>query len=151
MNKPARSATATRFDAASLLAVAVGGFLGAAARIGLAVAFPDAPRFPAGTLLVNVLGSAGLGICSTWWSARPGTAAWVRAGIGTGFFGAFTTFSTVVVFALGAPWAIAVPYAALSVLLSALAAWAGMLLVERLISGPRAGFRRGTGPDRNGR
>lgn len=125
-----------RFSAASLLAVAVGGFLGAGARIGAALLWPEDPGFPATMLLVNVLGSAGLGACSAWWADRHGIPAWVRAGIGTGFFGAFTTFSTVIFFTLGAPWSTALLYTLLSLLLCAGAAWAAMRLVE-LYASPR--------------
>lgn len=70
--------------------VALAGGLGAASRLivdGLARGwFGD--RLPWGTLLINVLGSAGLG-----WIFAHGDAA-LLAVAGTGFLGGFTTFST---------------------------------------------------------
>lgn len=121
----------TRPTTASLLAVAAGGLLGSTARILLAVLIPDDPVFPATTLAVNVLGTALLGFFSVYFSVHPQLAAWWRAGIGTGFLGAFTTFSTVVVFLLGASPSTALLYAGLSFGLCALAAWLATVLAER--------------------
>lgn len=78
-------------------AVAVGGFAGTELRYGLGLAFPEDPAgFPWTTLTINVAGSFALGILTTLWIARPQTAFWLRAGIGPGILGSFTTFSAVV-------------------------------------------------------
>ena len=82
----------------SLLFVGIGGFCGANARYLLALWVNDflTPRlglFPYGTLLVNVLGSIGLAMFGVWFSGRTGMSAQMRLLVGSGFFGAFTTFS----------------------------------------------------------
>jgi CrcB protein len=79
------------------LAVAAGGLVGTEVRYGLGLAFPDAPgAIPWATLLINVSGSFVLAALTTFWIARPHTAFWLRAGIGPGLLGSFTTFSAVV-------------------------------------------------------
>lgn len=79
------------------LAVAAGGLLGTELRYGLGLAFPDTPgTLPWTTLCINVVGSFILGALTTYWIARPRTAFWLRAGLGPGLLGSFTTFSAVV-------------------------------------------------------
>jgi CrcB protein len=75
--------------------VAVGGSLGAAARYLLdrAIATRQAGPFPLGTLVVNVTGSVALGALLGW-AARQEVPAGLLAWAGTGFLGAYTTFST---------------------------------------------------------
>ena len=82
----------------SLLYVGIGGFFGANARYLLTlvtnhVLAPVLGVFPYGTLLVNVLGSFGLALFGVWFGARTGLSPQLRLLIGSGFFGAFTTFS----------------------------------------------------------
>lgn len=78
------------------LAVAACGFLGTELRYGLGLAFPDGPgAVPWTTLLINVAGSFILAALTTIWIARPQTAFWLRAGLGPGLLGSFTTFSAV--------------------------------------------------------
>jgi CrcB protein len=80
----------------SLLAVFVGGILGTGARLLIDGAIPHGDTgFPTSTLLINILGSAVLGflVAHAWPTAAP----WVKAGVGTGILGSFTTFSAVVV------------------------------------------------------
>lgn len=78
-------------------AVAAGGFVGTELRYGLGLAFPDLPgAVPWATLLINVGGSFILAALTTIWMARPKTAFWLRAGLGPGLLGSFTTFSAVV-------------------------------------------------------
>ena len=82
----------------SLLYIGVGGFVGAIARYLLTLAAnhaltPALGLFPYGTLLVNVLGSFGLAFFSLWFGARAGLSPQLRLLVGSGFFGAFTTFS----------------------------------------------------------
>jgi fluoride exporter len=81
----------------TLVAVAVGGGLGAVARYALegAIARRQKTPFPLSTLVVNVSGSLLLGafVAATLSGSIPsGAALWVS----TGFFGGYTTFSTFV-------------------------------------------------------
>jgi CrcB protein len=79
------------------LAVAAGGLAGTELRYGLGLAFPDsAGAVPWTTLGINVAGSFVLATLTTLWIARPHTAFWLRAGLGPGLLGSFTTFSAVV-------------------------------------------------------
>jgi CrcB protein len=79
------------------LAVAAGGLLGTELRYGLGLAFPDtAGTLPWTTLSINVAGSFVLAALTTFWIAKPRTAFWLRAGLGPGLLGSFTTFSAVV-------------------------------------------------------
>ncbi len=82
----------------SLIYVGIGGFFGANARYLLALGTNNllGPRwgmFPYGTLVVNIIGSIGLAIFGVWFSARTGMSPQLRLLVGSGFFGAFTTFS----------------------------------------------------------
>ena len=82
----------------SLIYVGVGGFFGAIARYLLALGANNLlePRwgvFPYGTLVVNIVGSIGFAIFGVWFSARTGMSPQLRLLVGSGFFGAFTTFS----------------------------------------------------------
>lgn len=78
-------------------AVAVGALVGTELRYGLGVLFPEpAGAIPWTTLAINVCGSFVLAALTTVWIARPRTAFWLRAGIGPGLLGSFTTFSAVV-------------------------------------------------------
>ena len=78
------------------LAVAVGGLAGTELRYGMGLAFPEpAGAIPWTTLGINVAGSFVLAALTTVWMARPHTAFWLRAAVGPGFLGSFTTFSAV--------------------------------------------------------
>lgn len=84
-------------DRRAWLAVAAGGLAGTELRYGLGLAFPELPgAFPWATLGINVAGSFLLATLTTVWIARPATAFWLRAGLGPGLLGSFTTFSAVV-------------------------------------------------------
>lgn len=72
-------------------AVAAGGALGTAARVGLDLLMP-ANEWAASTLVVNVLGSAALAALSAYGAHRP-LSVLLQLAAGTGFCGAFTTLS----------------------------------------------------------
>jgi len=120
-----------------VLAIALAGAFGAVARYGLSglVQRFAGPRFPLGTLAVNVLGCFLLGLLATLslerWSISPTT----RAALLIGFLGAFTTFSTfsyetLALIREGAAWR-AVLNIVLSVMVCLAAAWAGVALASR--------------------
>ena len=79
-------------------AVAAGGALGAAARFGLAQAWPAATHgFPYATFVTNVAGCAALGGLLQLLADRPMSHRahrLLRPFLGTGLLGGFTTFST---------------------------------------------------------
>ena len=79
-----------------LVLIACGGALGALLRFGLTngVAAVLGRAFPYGTLLVNVLGSLGIGMLYVLLTERVVAAADWRAFLVVGLLGAFTTFST---------------------------------------------------------
>lgn len=77
------------------LAVLAGGGLGSLARYGLTVAIGIEPQsFPWATLAVNVGGAFGLGLAMVLLTERLPPGPFARTFVGIGFFGAFTTFST---------------------------------------------------------
>ncbi|MBI1352838.1 MAG: fluoride efflux transporter CrcB [Acidobacteria bacterium] len=79
-----------------VLGIAIAGALGAVARYGVSLwaLRQFGSGFPIGTLLVNLAGCFGLGFLAEVTLEDPTMSANVRAIVGTGFFGAFTTFST---------------------------------------------------------
>ena len=78
-----------------LLFIALGGALGALARYGLASRVHGlwAEAWPLGTLLVNALGSLGIGVIFVLLERAAIHPDW-RSVLMVGFLGAFTTFST---------------------------------------------------------
>lgn len=119
----------TRLHPLALVAVFAGGSAGTGLRIALDAAFQNEPgRFPFATLLANLLGSFLLGaaIGRLW----PGAPEWLRAGLGPGLLGGFTTFSAVMVSLIGLAeareWPAAIAYLLLSVVLGLLAAALGL-------------------------
>jgi CrcB protein len=104
-------------DWRELLAIFLGGATGGALRVGLALAFPTAAgQWPWVTFTVNILGAFLLGYFTTRLQERLPLSTYRRPLLGTGFCGAFTTFSTLQVelvkmldrgdLALGAAYAI---------------------------------------------
>lgn len=78
-----------------LLVVAAGGLLGAPARYGVGQLLPpDKDGFPWSTFLINVSGALLLGILVELVRERLPNNRYARAFFGTGFLGAYTTFST---------------------------------------------------------
>lgn len=79
-----------------LFFIGVGGFLGANARYLLTSWITNRLDgvFPLGTLVVNFTGSLLLAVFIVWSARQLGLPDPLRLMIATGFFGAFTTFST---------------------------------------------------------
>jgi CrcB protein len=79
-----------------VLAIGAGGFLGALARYGVALALAPAwaRSFPLATFVINVTGAFVLGFFSTLATERFQVAPEWRLFVATGFLGAYTTFST---------------------------------------------------------
>lgn len=79
-----------------VLAVALGGALGAMSRFGLdrAIESRSSSSFPWATLVVNVSGCLLVGFLIAAIVDRHNAPAWVRAGLVVGFCGGYTTFST---------------------------------------------------------
>jgi CrcB protein len=123
----------------NLLAVALGGAIGAAARYLLAgqVGRWLGIAFPWGTLAVNVLGCFAMGLLVEWlalrWSASPA----MRAFLAVGILGGFTTFSSFALdtatLAARQDYLATALYVAGSVALSILAFYAGMFLVRQAV------------------
>ena len=109
-----------------LVAVFFGGLVGTGARLAIDALVGQ----PASTLAINVVGSFALGllVARVWSSAAP----WLRAGLGAGLLGSFTTFSAlaVTIVTLGFTFS-AVLYLVLSIGLGLLAALAGLRLGRR--------------------
>lgn len=128
---------AARPDGAAVLAVLAGGALGTSARLALDALLPHPDAGWAwSTLLANVLGSLLLGaLASALW---PMAATWLRAGLGVGVLGSFTTFSAVAVSAVAMTDAgagpLALAYVALSMTLGLAAAALGLLMGRGLAS-----------------
>ncbi|GAB3545699.1 hypothetical protein GCM10027404_04690 [Arthrobacter tumbae] len=111
-------------------AVALGGFGGTEARYLLGLLVPEQPgAFPWTTLLINVGGSFLLGWLTALWAATRWPR-WLRAGLGPGLLGSFTTFSAVSLAAVTEP-ALLVPYVGLSLALGVAAAAAGIAWGQR--------------------
>lgn len=85
----------------TLLSIGTGGFVGAVSRYVLsgwvndtvAHAFGNT-TWPVGTLFVNVIGSFALAVFGVWALEQADFSENARLLVATGFFGAFTTFST---------------------------------------------------------
>ncbi len=84
----------------NLLAVSIGGTLGAESRYYLTGKIKFKNPIPFGTYIVNVSGSFGLGIFVELTKLLP-IPSWLVLFIATGFFGCFTTMSTFAVESLG--------------------------------------------------
>lgn len=108
--------------------VALGGFFGAVARYGVSVRFNNrfASPFPWATLFINLSGSFALGLLTgaDWGNG-------VSLCLGTGFMGAYTTFSTFntenVMLAKNKKWRQLLLYVGSSYVLGLLLAYAGYL------------------------
>lgn len=124
---------------AALLLVSVGGFAGTLARYGLSEWAPTRDRaWPWGTFLANVIGAFLLGFLLEALARRGPDDGWrqrVRLLAGTGFCGAFTTYSSLAVesdlLVRDSRPALAAGYLAATVLLGLFATVLGLLAAGR--------------------
>ena len=120
-------------------AVAAGGALGALARWLTVVQMARllGVDFPAGTMIVNVLGSLAMGLVAALLAQGLSLSAELRTFLTVGFLGGFTTFSAYTLDAVGladrGEWAAAAFYTAGSVALGVLAFLAGARLARVLL------------------
>jgi CrcB protein len=122
-----------------LATIAAGGATGAAARYLIGATWPTpAGAFPVGTLTINVVGCALIGvlmvlITEVWTRQRL-----IRPFLGTGVLGGFTTFSTYTVdiqrLVSGAHVHTALLYLALTPIGALLAVWATATTTRRLVN-----------------
>jgi CrcB protein len=123
------------------LAVFVGGLVGTGLRLGADLALPHADHeFPWSTLLVNLVGAFALGWLAGGLWTRPSTPAWLKAGVGAGVLGSFTTLSAVMasLTLLGGAgeWWLGSAYLAASVVGGLVVAGLGLALGARLAHRP---------------
>ncbi|MGE6577131.1 fluoride efflux transporter FluC [Paenibacillus xylanexedens] len=124
-----------------LLYIGAGGFLGTLTRYAIQLAIPTVHGgVPWAVLLINAMGSLFLGWFFT--IAVPGKITpQLRLAIGTGFTGAFTTFSTytldIVRLSEGGEWISAAIYMIVSLLAGLLLCALGISLGQRKLGAPR--------------
>ena len=122
-----------------LLAVLAGGLVGTSLRLAIdAVIPPGTDGFPISTLIVNSVGAFVLGaLVARFWPVAPG---WVKAGLGPGLLGSFTTFSAVAVSLVSltatASGMTALAYLGLTLVFGLGAAWLGLSLGGRITPTP---------------
>lgn len=122
----------------SFFAVLVGGIVGALARFGIDLALPhDSPgSLSVPTVIVNVIGAFALGVLVAGVWVRPGVPSWVKAGVGPGLLGSFTTLSAIALNVVAGTdegkWVDALLAISLSLVLGLASAWLGLKLGLRL-------------------
>lgn len=125
-----------RLDLQELAAIFAGGAIGAIARVWLSqhLAQGDA-SWPWTIFAINITGSFALGYFATRLQERLPQSTYRRPLVGTGFCGAYTTFSTMQIEALkmieADRYGLAVAYSITSVLAGMLAIWLATTLVRR--------------------
>ncbi len=127
------------FAMTHILLVAAGGALGSVLRylVGLWTLRSFGPSFPWGTLTVNITGSFLIGVFAEVIARKFGASAEMRVFLITGILGGYTTFSAfsldaITLFERGEP-VTALIYVVSSVLLSALAVFAGLALMRAIV------------------
>ena len=125
-------------SSAQIMAIMLGGGLGAVARfiVSTTVANKLGSHFPFGTITVNVIGSFVMGFLAIWLIEKVGLDPLWRLAIFVGFLGAFTTFSTFSMDTLNlfeqGQFFRGLLNMLLSVSLSVLAVWLGVLLGKQI-------------------
>lgn len=120
------------------LAVAAGGVLGTGLRLVVDLSLPQGNAdFPVATLLVNLAGAFVLGVLVAGIWRRESTPDWLKAGLGPGLLGSFTTLSAltgwIVVLAHENAWLVGVSFLAVSVVAGLTAAALGMMVGFRFL------------------
>jgi CrcB protein len=114
-----------------LAAVLVGGVVGTGLRLAIDTAVPHTDgTFPLSTLVINSVGAFLLGaLVARLWGSAP---SWLKAGLGAGLLGSFTTFSafavSLVSLTSAGDWTTALGYLGLTLVLGLGAAWLGLAL-----------------------
>lgn len=124
-------------DRRQLLAIFIGGACGAVARTELANLFPSSPAsWPWAMFGVNIVGAFLLGYFVTRLQDRLPISVYRRPFVGTGFCGAFTTFSTMQVellhMIIARAYPLALGYAAASIICGYLALYVATVTVRRV-------------------
>ncbi|WP_235507679.1 fluoride efflux transporter FluC [Agromyces sp. Root1464] len=130
--------------------VVVGGMAGSAARAGLALVIPPVAQVPLAIAIVNLVGAFVLGCLYAALAHRghdDASAVQLRLLLGTGFCGGFTTYSALasdtVLLAVDGAVAVSMVYALGTVLVGALATWAGIVVGTALGRGHGRAVRDG--------
>lgn len=130
--------------------VVVGGMAGSAARAGLALVIPPVAQVPLAIAIVNLVGAFVLGCLYAALAHRghdDASAVQLRLLLGTGFCGGFTTYSALasdtVVLAVDGAVGVSMLYALGTVLVGALATWAGIVVGTALGRGHGRAVRDG--------
>ena len=125
-----------RFDRRELAAIFAGGAIGAVARVWLSQRYVQGDAsWPWTIFAINITGSFALGYFATRLQERLPQSTYRRPLLGTGFCGAYTTFSTMQVEILtmieANHYVLATSYAVVSVIAGVAAIWLASTLVRR--------------------
>jgi CrcB protein len=127
-----------RFDRQELAAIYAGGAIGAIARVGLSQHFTQGDTsWPWTIFAINISGSFALAYFATRLQERLPQSTYRRPLLGTGFCGAYTTFSTMQVEILkmveANHYPLAIAYAVTSLVAGLLAIWLATTIVRRAL------------------
>jgi fluoride exporter len=129
-----------------LIAVMLGGAVGALARWAVELAVPSIGGFPLATFLINVTGAFGLGLVGVVLLELLAPTRYLRPLLMIGFFGAYTTFSTMATEGVrlldGGRPGLAVGYWVATLLVGQMAGVWGMWLGRLRLPGRRHGVER---------
>ena len=125
-----------RFDRQELAAIFAGGAIGAIARVWLSQHYVQSDTsWPWTIFAINISGSFALGYFATRLQERLPQSTYRRPLLGTGFCGAYTTFSTMQIEILkmveANHYPLAIAYAVTSVTAGVLAIWLATTIVRR--------------------
>ena len=139
--QPTGVSTTPPRHASVLLAIAIGGALGAPARYEVAQLIPVTPgTFPWATFWTNISGAFVLGVFLTVVLERLPPTRFIRPFFGIGFLGAYTTFSTFAVetakLVKDGHVALGVGYTLVSIAVGLAVAYLGILLGRALAGAP---------------